>query len=369
MTVTRETYKEFIGRVNYGDIESIISAPDIDFEAVDHVVKNDSDVIFTWDYTLARPQLRKLYEKAKNNQWNGETALDWSTGVDVERSVMEDYANFGSTREMSVYEGSPVEHWGDKEWLEFGVNSRRWLISQFIHGEQAALMCSAKLTQTCPWYDGKLYASTQVVDEARHVEVFAKYANEKLGGTLPFNWHIQSLVDDTIKENRWDMTYLGMQIMVEGLGLASMAYMRELTSEPLLKQLLRNVMTDEARHISFGIISLKEIYAEMSDTEIMERQQFAYEASIKLGERMLQQEVYEKMGVKTKDIAPYLMKDPAQAWIRKMLAAKIVPNLGKLGLLDRNGGWMRRKFEEMGTIEFENLGESDEEFAEFIHSY
>jgi hypothetical protein len=287
MTVTRETYKEFIGRVNYGDIEPIISAPETDFEAVDHIVKNDSDVIFTWDYTLVRPQLRKLYEKAKNNQWNGETALDWSTEV----------------------------------------------------------------------------------DEARHVEVFAKYAKDKLGGTLPFNWHIQSLVDDTIADNRWDMTYLGMQIMVEGLGLASMAYMRELTNEPLLKQLLRNVMADEARHISFGIISLKEIYAEMSDAEIMERQQFAYEASIKLGERMLQQEVYEKMGVKTRDIAPYLMKDPAQAWIRKMLAAKIVPNVSKLGLLDRNGAWLRRKFEEMGTIEFENLGDSEEEFSAFVHSY
>jgi hypothetical protein len=160
-----------------------------------------------------------------------------------------------------------------------------------------------------------------------------------------------------------------MQIMVEGLGLASMGYMRELTFEPLLKQLLRNVMADEARHISFGVISLKEIYAEMSDSEIMERQEFAYEASVKLGERMLQQEVYEKMGVKTKDIAPFLLNDPAQAWIRKMLAAKIVPNVSKLGLLDRNGAWLRRKFEEMGTIEFENLGDSDEEFTAFIHSY
>jgi hypothetical protein len=369
MTVTKETYKEFIGNIKINDIEPIINAPEVDFAAVDHVVKTNFDIMFTWDYSLARTQLRKLYEKAKNNQWNGETALDWSIDVDIEKSVAEDYANFGSTREMSIYKGSPVENWGDKEWLQFGLESRKWMISQFIHGEQGALICSAKLTQTCPWYDGKLFAATQVVDEARHVEVFAKYTNEKLGGTLPFNWHIQSLVDDTIADNRWDMTFLGMQIMVEGLGLASMAYMRELTNEPLLKQLLRNVMADEARHVSFGIISLKEIYAEMSDAEIMERQQFAYEASIKLGERMLQQEVYEKMGVKTKDIAPFLLNDPAQAWIRKMLAAKIVPNVSKLGLLDRNGAWLRRKFEEMGTIEFENLGDSDEEFSAFIHSY
>jgi len=199
--------------------------------------------------------------------------------------------------------------------------------------------------------------------------VFAKYGKEKLGGLLPFNWHIQHLVDDTIADKRWDMTYLGMQIMVEGLGLASMAYTRELTNEPLLKNLLRNVMSDEARHISFGVISLKEIYAEMSDSEIMERQEFAFEATLKLGERMLQQEVYERMGVSVKDIAPYLLNDPAQAWIRRMLAAKIVPNVSKLGLLDRNDKWLRRRYEEMGIIEFENLGDSEDEFVEFIHKF
>ena len=155
----------------------------------------------------------------------------------------------------------------------------------------------------------------------------------------------------------------------QNLGLGSMAYLRELTKEPLLKQLLRNVMTDEARHISFGVITLKEVYAQMTDAEIMERQEFAYEASVKVGERVLQQEVYEKMGVKTKDIAPFLLNDPAQAWIRKMLAAKIVPNVSKLGLLDRNGAWLRRKFEEAGTIEFENLGESDEEFSAWVHTF
>jgi hypothetical protein len=128
-------------------------------------------------------------------------------------------------------------------------------------------------------------------------------------------------------------------------------------------------MSDEARHISFGVISLKEIYAEMSDSEIMERQQFAFEATLKLGERMLQQEVYERMGVKVKDIAPYLLNDPAQAWIRRMLAAKIVPNVSKLGLLDRNDKWLRRKYEEMGIIEFENLGDSEDEFVEFIHKF
>jgi len=369
MTVTKDTFKHLEGNIQIFDAESIINAPSVNFDEVEHVVRTNIDSIFTWDYSRQREGIRKIYEKAKVSQWNAETDLDWSTNVDVEKSVVEDYANFGSSRDMSVYAGSPLDKWGEKEWLEFGIESRRWLISQFIHGEQAALMCSAKITMTCPWYDGKLYAASQAMDEARHTEVFSRYAKEKLGGVLPFNWHIQGLVDDTISDNRWDMTYLGMQIMVEGLGLASMAYMRELTNEPLLKQLLRNVMSDEARHVSFGVLSLQEIYAQMTDLEILERQKFTFEATLKLGERMLQQEVYEKMGVKTKDIAPYLLNDPGQAWIRKMLAAKIVPTVSKLGLLDRNGKWLRKKYEQMGIIEFENLGDTEEEFTQFIHKF
>ena len=49
-----------------------------------------------------------------------------------------------------------------------------------MHGEQGALICTAKIVETVPWIDAKYYASTQVMDEARHVEVFAKYLDTKL---------------------------------------------------------------------------------------------------------------------------------------------------------------------------------------------
>ena len=125
------------------------------------------------------------------------------------------------------YDGTVVEKWGDKEWLEFGIDQRRWTLSQFLHGEQGALLCTAKITETVPWYDAKLYASTQVVDEARHVEVFARYIDEKLGGGFQVNAHLRMLLDDIINDSRWDMTYLGMQVMVEGLALAAFGYMHQ----------------------------------------------------------------------------------------------------------------------------------------------
>ena len=163
---------------------------------------------------------------------------------------------------------SPFAKWGEKEWIQVGVESQNWTLSQFMHGEQGALLCTAKIVETVPWIDAKYYASTQVMDEARHVEVFAKYLDDKLSGHYPINAHLKLLLDDIVNDSRWDMTYLGMQIMVEGLALAAFGFIHQLTTEPLLKQLLRYVMSDEARHVAFGVLSLKEYYAELSEAEL-----------------------------------------------------------------------------------------------------
>jgi hypothetical protein len=216
-----------------------------------------------------------------------------------------------------------------------------------------------------PWYDAKLYASTQVVDEARHVEVFARYLDEKLGGGYPINAHLEMLLDDIIKDSRWDFTYLGMQIMVEGLALAAFGYLHQLTNEPLLKQLLRYVMSDEARHVAFGVLSLKEVYDGMSDAEIKDRQEFAYEASIRMRDRFLQQEVWRHMGVDPKVVVPLMVNDPGRKMFQSLLFSKIVPNCKKLGLLDRNEKWLRRRFEEMGVIQFEDMENTGEEYLQF----
>ena len=185
------------------------------------------------------------------------------------------------------YDGTVVEKWTDDEWIAFAMDQRRWTLSQFLHGEQGALLCTAKITESVPWYDAKLYAATQVVDEARHVEVFGRYLQEKVGGEFQVNAHLRLLLDDIINDSRWDMTYLGMQVMVEGLALAAFGFMHQLTSEPLLKQLLRYVMSDEARHVAFGVLSLREVYAGMTDAEIRERQEFAYEAAVRMRDRFL----------------------------------------------------------------------------------
>jgi len=365
MSISEKSNKELIDRDEINDIEAILAITNTDVDEVEHIVKNNADSIFTWDYSLARPGLRKLYEKAKTGQWNGTTDLDWNTDVDVEKTVFEDSQILGTGMEQALYADTQLGKWGDKEWLEFGIEGRKWQLSQFLHGEQGALICTAKITETVPWYDAKLYASTQVVDEARHVEVFARYLDEKMGGGYQVNTHLRLLLDDIINDSRWDMTYLGMQIMVEGLALAAFGFLHATTNEPLLKTLLRYVMSDEARHVAFGVLSLKEVYAGMSDAEIKDRQEFAFEASVRMRDRFLQQEVWDRMGVNTKEIAPMMLQDPGRALFQQMLFSKIVPNCKKLGLLDRNDKWLRHRFEELGVIQFEDWQDTEEEYAAF----
>src|SRR5882672_5724593 len=276
-----------------------------------HAVSADFDTIFSWDYERSRGSLVKLYEKAKTSQWNASTDLDWSIDVDPEK-IGQELGGGGIARFQALQdaEGSPVKHFGEKEWQQVSVEIQNSLLSQFMHGEQGALLCTARIVETVPWIDAKYYAATQVMDEARHVEVFAKYLDEKLSGHYPINAHLGLLLDDILGDSRWDMTYLGMQIMVEGLALAAFGFLHQMTSEPLLKQLLRYVMSDEARHVAFGVLSLQEYYKELSNTEIRERQEFAFEAAVRMRDRFLQQEVWDKMGIDPKTAAGLVLQAP-----------------------------------------------------------
>ena len=333
--------------------------------AVIHEIELHSDVLLTWDYERSRTALVRLYEKAKTSQWNGTTDLPWETEVDWDQ--LADAAARQSERFQPLrdVEGSPLAKWGDKEWRAFSIEMQTALLSQFLHGEQGALVCTGLITATVPWIDAKYYAATQVMDEARHVEVFGRYIQEKTNGTYPISPQLGGLLDDIIRDGRWDITYLGMQIMVEGLALAAFGFMHMLTTEPLLKQLLRYVMSDEARHVAFGVLSLKEFYEGLGNKEIRERQEFAFEAAVRLRNRFMVQDVWERLGADPKEVVAFLNANPnpGQEVFQTMLFSKIVPNAKKLGLLDAGDGWLRQKFTEIGIIHFEDWADTSEEYT------
>ena len=365
------TTEDLIGRADVNDLEAILGVTNTDVNELVHHVKDNADCIFTWDYEKGRrPALNKLYEKAKTAQWNGETDLPWDTEVDQEAVVLanagaKDGGFMAGTVDLT---GTVFESWDEKQWIQLGVESQNWMLSQFMHGEQGALVCTAKIVETVPWIDAKYYASTQVMDEARHVEVFAKYLDTKLSGHYPINAHLKMLLDDIVEDSRWDMTFLGMQIMVEGLALAAFGFIHAMTQEPLLKQLLRYVMSDEARHVAFGVLSLKEYYDGLDGAEILERQEFAFEAAVRMRDRFLQQEVWERLGIDSKEAVQAVMLSPERQLFQQMLFSKIVPNCKKLGLLDAGDGWLRQKFGEIGVIQFEDWVDTGDEYEAFALS-
>jgi len=357
---------EILGRKNQDDLDEILAVK-ADYDAVIRVVQNNADTIFSWDYERSRVPLSKLYEKAKTSQWNGTTDLPWETDVDQEQlAAMTPMGDPAMLSAMGIdLTGTPMAKWGKKEWTEIAIHEQNFMLSQFLHGEQGALVCTAKIVETVPWIDAKYYAATQVMDEARHVEVFARYLDEKLNGHFPLNAHLGLLLDDIISDERWDITYLGMQIMVEGLALAAFGLVHAVTPEPLLRQLLRYVMSDEARHVAFGVLSLKEFYEGLTDAELAVRQEFAYEAAVRLRDRLVAAEVWERMGVDPK-LAINTMRPPGMSKnddpFQMMLFSKIVPNLSKLGLLDANKGWLREKFDNIGLTQFETWTDTSIEY-------
>ena len=337
-----------------------------DAEAVIHEVRAEFDTVFTWDYEKAsRPKLSRLYEKAKNSMWNGQTDLPWDTVVDQEKVLMARVDALGGFDRGADLSGTALAHWNERDWLSFGIETQNWTLSQFMHGEQGALVCTARIVESVPWIDAKYYAATQVMDEARHLEVFSRYLDTKLSGHYPINAHLRLLLDDIIADSRWDMTYLGMQIMVEGLALAAFGFISQLTSEPLLKQLLRYVMSDEARHVAFGVLTLQDFYQQLSAAEIYERQEFAVEAAVRMRDRILQQEVWERMGVPMADAMALMSQSADRQLFQQLLFSKIVPNCKKLGLLDAGDGWMRKAFVKLGVIQFEDWVDTGEEFEMF----
>ena len=327
-----------------------------------HVVQSAPDVCFTWDYERARPQLAKLYEKAKTSMWNVSTDIDWDIDVDPAK-IARDPTNPLMTTLNIDRAGTVFEHLSDEEWYDIGAAQQAWTLSQFMHGEQGALICTAQIVETVPWIDAKYYAATQVMDEARHVEVYGKYLKEKLSLEFPINFHLRSLLDDVAGDPRWDMTYLGMQIMIEGLALAAFGFQYTYSIDPLLKQITRYVMADEARHVAFGVLSLKEAYAGLGAAEIRERQEFCYEAAVRMRDRFLGQEVWEQVGLPVKECCQVMLDSPVQREFRKVLFSKIVPNLKKLGLLDAGEGWLRRRFGELGVLEYEDWEDTGAEYS------
>ncbi|MFN2614897.1 MAG: ferritin-like domain-containing protein [Actinomycetota bacterium] len=317
------------------------------------------DTTFTWDYDERRAQLLTLYGKGKQKQWDADVRLDWSIPVDPGAPDMPEMY-------IPIYGSSIWEGLTDAERYDVRHHMTAWLNSQFLHGEQGALVCTAKIVMSVPDVDSKFYAATQVMDEARHVEIYDRYLRDKIEMRYPINKYLKTLLDQVLQDSRWDFTYLGMQIMIEGLALAAFALIRDFANPGLAKDLNTYVMQDEARHVAFGRLALRDVYPQMTSAERKEREEFVAEASRLMYGRFLAEEVWANLGLDTAECLEYVRNAPMMGEFRKLLFSRIVPTIRDIGLW---GPTVERAFEQMGVLQFkdsnyEELSRADEQIAE-----
>jgi hypothetical protein len=306
---------------------------------------------FDWRYGRAEPEMARLYEAAKASQWNASKDLDWSIDVDpesAEKPLIPDevlpLADHPAFRRLTARER------GKQRWALLA-----WMLSQFLHGEQGALFAAAQVTEAVPWMDAKLYGSTQVVDEGRHVEAFHTYLTRKLERLYNINDNLYVVIDAVMTDARWDLKFLGMQIMIEGLALGAFGFLRGATREPLLKQLLTYVITDEARHVHYGVLALHKFYAtELSDKERAAREDWAFEVAYLLRNRFLAHEFYEEHWahkIRRADWNRIVLESEMMAHFRRIMFKRIVPNLKRIGLLSPR---MRARYAAIGLLDYEH---------------
>jgi hypothetical protein len=309
------------------------------------VIPGSFDTVFEFDYSIQAEDMRGLYEKAKRDQWNATDQLPWSTDVDPEGELVPDI-------QIPVYGTHIWERLTPAEVRKLRREALSWTLSQFMHGEQGALLATAQIVDATPSFDAKLYGASQVMDEARHVEVYSRYLREKLTRQYPVNVHLRTLLDQILADSRWDMKYLGMQIMVEGLAMAAFGYMHQSCQEPLLTDLTHYVMRDESRHVAFGVLALQGLYADLSSAERREREEFLFEGCRLMRDRLLMEDVWEEMGWPKDEVRQIVLESEQMREFRKMLFSKVVPNVKRLGLLTP---WVRERFEELDILKFEHM--------------
>jgi len=297
---------------------------------------------FNWDYEDNREKLLALYQKGKDKQWDAEKRIDWDLEVDP-------YDALGLPDEtIAIYGTRYWDAMSERERKDLRRHSTSWQFSQFLHGEQGAMITAARIVETVPDLDAKFYSATQTMDEARHAELYSRFLREKIGMLYPINDQLQALLGDTLTDSRWDMPYLGMQVLIEGLALSAFGLLRDITTKPLPKQILTYVMQDEARHVAFGRLTLRDFYKQLTEAERREREDFVIEGCYLMRDRIRGTEIWQNVGIDHREIKDIVDNSDYMQAFRKLLFSRIVPCVRDIGLW---GERLQRAYVDMGVLE------------------
>ena len=297
---------------------------------------------YNWDYTVQDNRVKRLYELGKELNWNANVDVDWLTPF---KPTTEPFPNFWD-------EYPPYQKFSDDRKAEFLRHRASWSLSQYLHGEQGALLVASQLTACAPTYNAKLYAASQTFDEARHVEAFNRYIITRTKMMYPIGNALKSILDKILTDSRWDLKFIGMQLIIEGLALAAFQSTRNFTTDPVLYDMLGLIIRDEARHVTFGVNYLEEFVTTLTPEEKEDRAQFAYDACVLSKERLLSTDVFEHFGWDVEEAKAFQLESDVIKHFQDLLFQRVMPNLSRIGLLTDS---VREKFDDLGILQFENL--------------
>ena len=349
--------------------QEITDYPEIDpkdqnaIECINEIFMSPLTGSYNWDYIVVEDRIKKLYELGKELNWNVSSDLDWSQDYPKDK-LMINYELFQTPE--SVLKG--YDDLSDEKKVEMDRHRVSWNISQFLHGEQGALLVASQLVSCAPTFNAKMYAASQTFDEARHVEGFNRYLKEKIGFQYPATNGLKSLMDKILTDERWDLKFIGMQIIIEGLALAAFNNMKFILNDGLLKQLLHYVIRDEARHVTFGVNYLEDYLKTLSKSEIDDRAEFAFEACVVMRNRLISGDVIARFLDYTPEEAQAAAENTEQGQIfRTLLFTKIIPNLKRIGLLNDK---VMPKYEKLGVLSYAELEDNfDIDWADMSKPY
>ncbi len=315
-----------------------------DVETIREIFHTPLTGSFNWDYVAANAKIRRLYELGKKFNWNAQLDVDWDQPMPPDPDPDE---------ARGPYSGHPkYEALTREQKLEFARRSQAQTLSQFLHGEQGAMLVASQLVSCAPTYDAKLYASSQTFDEARHVEVFHRYLRERCKTVYPINPNLKLLLDLVLTDERWDLKFIGMQVLIEGLALAAFQTIAQTARDPVLRQVINLVMRDEGRHVAFGVNYLEDWIRSLPEKEIEERAEFAYQACLIMRERLFSTTVAEEFGFTAEEARQINAAGGGGRSFNDFLFERMIPNLKRVGLLTDK---VRPKFEALGVLKYETL--------------
>ena len=291
----------------------------------------------SWDYRRTHPDIARLYSEAEQLQWT-QRDIDWDSQQPV---VPGDRTGFG----REAFDASALGRFGEPLWRAFRREQQAWMVSQFLHGEQSALVVSARLAEVLPDMDSKGYAASQAAEEARHAAVFGRYAAEHLSHPYGVFPSFERLVGQILSDSRWDILALGMHVMIESLALGAFRLASATFEDPLIRQITHLTSRDEARHVSFGILLLGDVYGQLSEAEHRYREEFVMEAAALLSRRYLLTDIWERLGVDVALGTEFARSNPMMQAYRCTIFGRVARTLTAVGLMTP---CIERQFEQLG---------------------